>query len=60
VECQAFRGDTGDLYALIGDLKDFQNGDQVVVCGTIAEVSFWMQGTTISVSWIGKEAPKAK
>lgn len=60
VECQAFRSDDGDLYTLMGDLNDFQTGDSVVVCGTIATVSFCMQGTTINVSWIGREAPKAK
>lgn len=59
VECQAFRSTEGELYTLMGDLNGFQNGDEVVVCGTIAGVSFCMQGTTISVSWIGKEAPKA-
>jgi len=60
VECQAFRSTDGELYTLIGNLHGFKNGDQAVVCGTIAEVSFCMQGTTISMSWIGKEAPKAK
>jgi hypothetical protein len=58
VECQAFRSTDGELYTLVGDLNGFQNGDQVVVCGTIAGTSFCMQGTTINVSWIGKEAPK--
>ena len=60
VECQAFRSIDGELYTLMGDLNGFQNGDEVVVCGTIAEISFCMQGTTINVSWIGKEAPRAK
>jgi len=60
VECQAFHGDDGELYTLVGDLKGFQNGDAVVVCGTVAGISFCMQGTTINVSWIGKEAPRAK
>lgn len=58
VECQAFRSLDGELYTLMGNLNGFQTGDQVVVCGTIAGVSFCMQGTTINVSWIGKEAPK--
>jgi hypothetical protein len=60
VECQAFRSTDGELYTLMGDLKDFHNGDQVVVCGTIAGVSFCMQGTTINVSWIGTKAPKVE
>lgn len=58
VECQAFRETDGELYTLMGDLKGFQNGDEVVVCGMIAGVSFCMQGTTINVSWIGTKAPK--
>jgi len=59
VECQAFRSTDGELYTLAGDLNGHQSGDEVVVCGTIAEVSFCQQGTTINVSRIGKEAPKA-
>ena len=60
VECQAFRSTDGELYTLVGDLNGFQNGDEVVVCGTIAGISFCMQGTTINVSWIGNEPPRAK
>jgi hypothetical protein len=59
VECQAFRSTADELFTLVGDLNGFQNGDEVVVCGTIAEISFCMQGTTINVTWIGKEAPRA-
>ena len=60
VECQAFRSEEGELFTLIGDLAGYKNGDRVVVCGTIAEISFCMQGTTLVVSYIGKKAPKAK
>ena len=60
VECQALRAIDGEVYTVVGDLNGFQNGDEVVVCGTIANISFCMQGTTINVSWIGKEPPKAK
>jgi uncharacterized protein DUF5818 len=60
VECQAFRSTDGELYTLVGDLNGFQNGDEVVVCGAIAGISFCMQGTTINVSWIGKEAPRVQ
>ena len=60
VECQAFRSVDGELFTLVGGLNGFKNGDEVVVCGTIAELSFCMQGTTINVSWIGKEAPRAQ
>lgn len=59
IECQAFRSEAGDLYTLVGDLKGFQNGEQVVVCGEIAAVSFCMQGTTINFTWIGQDAHKA-
>ena len=59
VECQALRSATGELYTLVGDLNGFKVGDEVVVCGTIADISFCMQGTTINVSWIGAEVPKA-
>jgi hypothetical protein len=60
VECQAFRSTTGELFTLMGNLNGFQNSDEVIVCGTIVDISICMQGTTISVSWIGKEAPRAQ
>ena len=60
VECQAFRSDTGELFTLIGDLEGYGNGDKVVVCGTVAEISFCMQGTTLVISYIGKKPPKAR
>ncbi len=59
VECQALRGEDGGLYTLVGDLGEFKNGDEVCVCGTIAELSVCMQGTTIAVSWIGAAPPRA-
>lgn len=58
VECQALRADTGELYTLVGNLEGFKIGDKVYVAGTIAAVSFCMQGITIVVSWISKDAPK--
>jgi hypothetical protein len=58
VECQAFRSDEGELFTLLGDLGGFSIGDKCVVCGTVAEISFCMQGTTLVVSYIGKKAPK--
>jgi hypothetical protein len=60
IECQAFRSDTGELFTLIGDLEGYGIGDKVVVCGTIAEISFCMQGTTLVISYIGKKTPKAR
>ena len=52
VECQALRGDDGELYTLTGDLSGFENGDRVKVRGTVAEVSICQQGTTIEVQSI--------
>ena len=60
VECQAFRSEDGELFTLIGDLEGYGNGDKVVVCGTIAEISPCMQGTTMVISYIGKRMPKAR
>jgi hypothetical protein len=57
VECQAMREDkTNKLYTLIPreKLSGFNNGDHVKVEGTIAEVSFCQQGTTINISSISK------
>lgn len=52
VECPALRGDDGTLYTLAGSTGDFDVGDRVHVEGTVAEMSFCMQGTTISVEAI--------
>lgn len=52
VECQALRGDDGELYTLTGDLSGFETGDRVRVRGTVAEVSICQQGTTIEVQSI--------
>lgn len=49
VECQALRGDDGDLYTLTGDLEGFGPGDRVRVVGRPARFSFCMQGTTLEV-----------
>jgi hypothetical protein len=59
VECQTLRTTDDEIYTLVGELNGFKIGDEVVVCGTIADISFCMQGTTINVSWIGKGAPRA-
>jgi hypothetical protein len=49
VECPALRGDDGQLYTLAGETGGFRPGDRVTVAGAVAEMSFCMQGTTISV-----------
>ncbi|AFZ31683.1 hypothetical protein Glo7428_3197 [Gloeocapsa sp. PCC 7428] len=58
VECQTLRTADGELYTLVGNLKEFQVGDEVYVAGTVAEFSFCLQGITIVVNWISKSAPK--
>jgi hypothetical protein len=52
VECAALRADSGRLYTLTTRGR-FQPGDRVRVTGTIAQVSFCQQGTTIQVRSIG-------
>jgi hypothetical protein len=49
VECPVMRGDDGRLYSLAGNTGPFGPGDRVRVRGEIAQMSFCMQGTTISV-----------
>lgn len=57
VECRAMReDDTEKLYTLVPrqKLSGFANGEHVKVIGRIAQVSFCMQGTTISVDSIDR------
>lgn len=55
VSCQALRSQAGELYTLIGTLKGFVNGDQVVVKGHYVENSKCMQGITLRVDYIEKD-----
>ncbi|HEY6553829.1 MAG TPA: DUF5818 domain-containing protein [Vicinamibacteria bacterium] len=55
VECQALRGDNGQLYTLTGDLGGFKTGDKVRVKGEIAQVSICQQGITIAVEKIQED-----
>ncbi len=60
VECQALRTEAGELYTLVGDLHGFKDGDKVYLLGTIVPISFCMQGITIAIEWISKDAPKCR
>jgi hypothetical protein len=54
IECLAMRDRDGRLYTLAGVKRDaYAPGDEVCVRGEVAEMSYCMQGTTISVDWIG-------
>ncbi len=55
VECPIIQSSACEVFSLVGDLGKFGEGDYVMLCGTIAEFSFCMQGRTISVSWIGPD-----
>ena len=52
IECQAMRGADGRLYTLAGDLAGLAPGAEACVCGTVAELSTCMQGTTLAVTRI--------
>ena len=52
IECPALRNESQALYTLAGEMAPFEVGDDVCVCGTVVEVSFCMQGTTIAVMQI--------
>lgn len=57
VECPAMRGEDGKLYTLTGDLKGLRPGDEVCVRGRVAEISYCMQGTTLTIEHIGHTCP---
>ena len=54
IECPLFQANDGAKYTLMGDLKGLQNGDKVQLSGEEVEVSFCMQGKTLSVKVISK------
>ena len=54
VECQLFQANDGTQYTLTGDLKGLNNGDRVQLSGEEMEISFCMQGKTLSVKIISK------
>jgi len=49
VECQALRGDDGQLYTLLGDLGTLSVDTRVSVSGEKVEFSTCQQGITIRV-----------
>ena len=50
VECPALRGDSGELYTLTGAALDgIETGDRLRVRGSVAKLSYCMQGRTIDV-----------
>ena len=51
-ECRLFEADSGEKYTLLGDLKGYKDGDRARIYGEFAEISFCMQGKTISVKKI--------
>lgn len=53
VECPAFRSQDGTLYTLMGELGGLRPGDEACLCGVVAQMSFCMQGTPLSVSRAG-------
>jgi len=55
VECRALRGDDGRLYTIAGDLEGFAVGERVRIEGRIAEMSYCMQGTTLTVERIEQQ-----
>ncbi|MGH6781941.1 MAG: DUF5818 domain-containing protein, partial [Sphingomonadaceae bacterium] len=52
VECQAFRGDDGQLYTLVGELAGWKPGARLRISGQPLEMSYCQQGTTIRVNRI--------
>ncbi len=54
VECPAFRGTDGGLYALLGNVGQPSPGMEICVCGAIAAVSHCMRGAAFSVAWRGR------
>ena len=52
VECQALRGDNGQLYTLLGDFRALPVDTRVCVSGRQVEFSSCQQGITIRVQSI--------
>ncbi|MCL6698610.1 DUF5818 domain-containing protein [Sphingomonas sp. NSE70-1] len=59
VECQALRGDDGELYTLLGgELGDLPVDTRVRVTGERVEFSICQQGITIQVQSIAPADPR--
>lgn len=56
VECPALRGADGRLYTLAGRLGGLALGAEACICGTVAELSTCMQGTTLAITRIAPAA----
>lgn len=51
-ECQAMRGEDGQLYTLIGDIGQWRAGSRVRVTGDRVDPSYCQQGVTIRIKTI--------
>lgn len=51
-ECPAVRGDDGKLYTIAGDREKLVAGARVRITGTVAEMTYCMQGITINATTI--------
>ena len=51
-ECMAMRSDDGKLFTIGRPKEELKPGDRIRVTGTIAEMSFCMQGVTLNVTRI--------
>lgn len=55
--CQALRDGKDRLYSFYADMTGYRLGEQVCVCGPVAEMSFCQQGTVIEVTHLDRECP---
>lgn len=55
--CQAMRDDDDRLFSFFADMTGYRLGEEVCVCGPIAEMSFCNQGTVVEVTHLDRSCP---
>lgn len=55
--CQTMRDAKDRLFSFYADMTGHKIGDDVCVCGPVAEMSFCGQGTVIEVTHLGQSCP---
>lgn len=57
--CQALRDGEDRLFSFYSDMTGYRLGEQVCVCGPVAQMTFCQQGTVIEATHLGRACAAA-